>query len=359
MSELSESRSTGTPLAAILLYHRVADDAVDAFGNRVTPANFASHLEVLCEEFHPVRLRDLADPGARQRLPGRAVAVTFDDGYADNLHTARPLLNRYAVPATVFVATAALGGAREFWWDRLERLLLGTPRLERRLQVELGGKLYETDLFGWELYEAAAWPEHAGWTAYGDPDPTPRHRALRELWQTLRLLPEAARLEAIDRIAMWAGAVEWPPARCLMTASEVTELASDDLFDIGAHTVSHPSLASLGPEMQWQEIANSRRALEALLGREVAHFAYPFGQSLDYDAATVELVHRAGFTVACTARAAAFEAKTPVLELPRISVWNHDGAALASTLEEYFQDPLPATPARGGPPKAIARSLLE
>src|SRR5690606_37807585 len=95
---------------AVLLYHRVADAPRDPQQLAVAPERFAAHLEVLAATCTPVALGEAA---ARLRsprgLPPRAVAVTFDDGYRDNLHTAKPLLERHGVPATVFVASGYVG----------------------------------------------------------------------------------------------------------------------------------------------------------------------------------------------------------------------------------------------------------
>src|SRR4051794_33457131 len=89
----------------ILLYHRVGDADADAWNLTVTPGRFEEHLQLLSSEFRPLPLRELAQGARRGTLPRRAVGVSFDDGYADNLKVAVPLLVDWHVPATVFVAT--------------------------------------------------------------------------------------------------------------------------------------------------------------------------------------------------------------------------------------------------------------
>src|SRR5215212_8407591 len=86
--------------ALILMYHRVAKSSTDPFSTAVTPHHFAEHLEVLREYFHPVRLKQLPRELSVYNFPQPPVAVTFDDGYADNLYNAKPLLERFAIPAT-------------------------------------------------------------------------------------------------------------------------------------------------------------------------------------------------------------------------------------------------------------------
>src|SRR4051794_20071252 len=107
---------------AILLYHRVTALDSDPQQLAVTPEHFDEHLRVLREICTPVELADVPRMLRARRLPKRPVAVTFDDGYRDNLHEAKPLLERHGVPATVFVASGYVGSGREFWWDELERL---------------------------------------------------------------------------------------------------------------------------------------------------------------------------------------------------------------------------------------------
>lgn len=108
----------------ILMYHRVADVDVDPWALSVSPQHFDEQLEVLKSHYHPLSLQQLVQAHKQHNIPKRAVAITFDDGYADNLLQAKPILERHNIPATVFVITGTLGNSDEFWWDALERLLL-------------------------------------------------------------------------------------------------------------------------------------------------------------------------------------------------------------------------------------------
>lgn len=90
----------------------------------MTPHHFGEHLEVLRKYGQPIRLQQLTQAHRDGNIPHHAVVVTFDDGYANNLNNAIPLLERYHIPATVFIATGQSGRKREFWWDELDRLLL-------------------------------------------------------------------------------------------------------------------------------------------------------------------------------------------------------------------------------------------
>ena len=102
-------------------YHRIAQVARDPYSTCVAPQHFEQHLAVLRQRACPISLGELVSGLERGKLPRRAVVLTFDDGYAETLSQAKPLLKHYQVPATVFVTTGYLG--REFWWDELDRIV--------------------------------------------------------------------------------------------------------------------------------------------------------------------------------------------------------------------------------------------
>jgi peptidoglycan/xylan/chitin deacetylase (PgdA/CDA1 family) len=108
------------PGGLILLYHRVAEMGSDPWALCVSPCHFAEHLEVLQKLGCTVRLQQLNQTLQSGKRPERQVAITFDDGYADNLHLGKPLLESYEIPATIFLATGYMVQEREFWWGRIK-----------------------------------------------------------------------------------------------------------------------------------------------------------------------------------------------------------------------------------------------
>ena len=245
------------------------------------------------------------------------MAVTFDDGYADNLREARPLLERYDVPATVFVTSGQLGGDREFWWDELERLVVHDAPLPARLPETLD--------------------------RCRRPSPGPRRRrprarasAPRLFWEIhRRLMPLAddARRSALDALADWAGAAAGaPPRHPTLSEDELVRLADGRLIEIGAHSVTHPVLASLPQERQRAEIVGSKQRLEAILGRAVDRFAYPHGAPEHFTRETAVLVREAGFRSACTSQRGAVDASSDRFALPRCAVRGWDADKLARRL---------------------------
>jgi peptidoglycan/xylan/chitin deacetylase (PgdA/CDA1 family) len=108
------------PRAVVLLYHRVGEPAADPYGQAVSPATLASHLEMLRRRYRVLPLEELLDRLLRRAVPDGAVAVTFDDGYADNLTAAWPVAARQGVPMTVFVTVRPVLEGRPFPWDERE-----------------------------------------------------------------------------------------------------------------------------------------------------------------------------------------------------------------------------------------------
>ncbi len=325
--------------AIILLYHRVAELETDPWSLAVTPRHFAEQMEVLRRGYRPIGLRQLAAALGTGAIPRRTVVVTFDDGYADNLHNAQPLLARHAIPATAFLTTSALGSEREYWWDELDRLLLQPGRLPGELRLSVGGRDHR-----WALGQAAEYGEaearrQRGWLA-GQPAPGPRQALYRALWELLHPLASAEREQALGQLRAWAGrAPVGRPSHRTLTVDEARALGLSGLVEIGAHTVTHPSLAALGPDEQRAAIGESKACLETLLDRPVTSFAYPYGRRHDYDEATLAIVRAAGFDCACANWSGAAGRSSDIYQLPRSYVHDWDGATFERRLAEWFSRP--------------------
>ena len=139
-------RKQRAPGGVILMYHHVAQVDADPWCLSVTPENFAQQLNVLRQHTRLISLQQLASAIRTGELVDRSSVITFDDGYADNLHCAKPILERFDVPATVFIVSGRLGEDREFWWDELHQLLMHQELLPPRLDLTL-----EKDVYSWEL----------------------------------------------------------------------------------------------------------------------------------------------------------------------------------------------------------------
>ena len=286
----------------VLMYHRVDTLAADPWQLAVTPDRFATQIAMLCRRRRVVPLSWLAEELAAGRLPARTAAVTFDDGYSDVLRNALPILKDQQCPATVFVTTGAIGNRTVFWWDQLSRIVYETPSLPAALALPLDGTVNAFRLADGRR----TW------------DRDTLHSQLHALLKPARA---EARLEALDRLTEWAGADEGRESDLPMSADELRKLSSAELIEIGAHSVSHASLPLLSAEIVRREVVASRRDCEAMTGRTVTGFAYPFG---DRDDATTAAVRAAGFSHAYTTAGRAVRSGEDPMAIPRIRAANWD-----------------------------------
>lgn len=317
--------------AIILCYHRVAEMPQSPRRLWVSPQRFAEQLEVLTKNFVPLSLAELAKRLQEGKVPEKSVVITFDDGYADNFWNARPLLERFGVPATVFVTTGLVGTEREFYWDELERLLLRETVTQGRGEtVKRGDSETEKgrlgDVIGQELRLEVRGRTRQWKLTSGEE----RLRAYHEIHDLLKpLLPEQ-REAVLEQLRHWFGVLEnGRPDYRLMTVDELVAISRDGLIDIGAHTVNHPDLAALPSERQRWEIETSKMQLEAWLGRPVRWFAYPYGSG---NSVTRQLVKEAGFEGACSVFLGVVTNRSDPFWLPRIFVENWDGDELVRRL---------------------------
>ena len=321
--------------ALILMYHRVAEEASDPWSLCVAPEHFAGHLQVLRKFARPVKLQDVVHSLSNGREPAPwSVTVTFDDGYSDNLYCAKPLLERYDVPATVFLATGYLGSDREYWWDALERLFLHPGSLPPALRLQLNGTSGTWELGGSAHYGGAAFQTHRGWKAEQDP-PTPRQDLYRSVWQAMQRMPETGQQRVLAELMTWASAVpECRQGYRPMTPEEVVDLARGGLIEPGAHTVTHPVLSSLPAARQREEIQGSKARVEEIVGYPISSFAYPYG---DYSEESIAILQENRFAVACSTAPGAVQKGADPLRLPRIHVGNWSGEEFERRLSAWFE----------------------
>jgi peptidoglycan/xylan/chitin deacetylase (PgdA/CDA1 family) len=311
----------------VLMYHRIADVADNRRGLAVSPRHFEEQMAVLSQWARPVPLSELA---ARRRPSGDRVqvAVTFDDGYADNFVCARPVLERYGVPATFFIVSGLVGSGQAYWWDVLEHAVSGAAPLPARFDLEIAGQACD-----WSI-TPRPWTS----TFRGLPEAGTELSASELSDAVLHLLLPLSLAEkeaAARRVAAWSGRVFEPrPEDLPMTPAEVATLAHSPLFTIGAHTVSHPMLARLSAEAQAEEIRGSRVALEALTGAGVTTLAYPHG---DCSAVTIAAAKGAGIAIACTTQPRVVDRWTAPLEVPRFKVRDWTGEEFGHRLEAWLE----------------------
>lgn len=306
--------------AVILLYHRIADLHPDVQLLCVTPENFEDHLKIIRENYYPISLHELRQYLVSDTLPHNAIVVTLDDGYVDNLWNAAPLLEKYRVPATIFVTCGYVDRPVEMVSDVLERILLFKEILPQTLTLESEGKTYS-----WVLGENTR--QFMTWNITSKNDPGPRYRCYRDLHRMLRPMSEGQRQEVLNQLYEWAGTGdEGRPDRRIMNAEEIRSISRNRLIEIGAHSISHTLLAKQMPDVQRQEIYGSKEKLESILGSPVTSFSYPYGGENAVDTRTISFVQGAGFDLACDNVCGTVGMSTGLYSLPRFLVrdWNQE-----------------------------------
>ena len=294
----------------VLLYHRVAQLEHDPYGFAVRPDRFAEQCEILRQHYDVVPLRD-ADATRRE------VAITFDDGYADN-PTAAVILAAAGLPATFFITVGRIGERDEVWWDRLEQLVMRCAPGDGYLDIEVAGKRF--------------------WADVRSPDARARaHMAL--YWRVRRMRPAAIE-STLDRLEGQLGirTVERDTHRW-MTREELREVAGTTGVDVGAHTLTHPVLTAVSASEQWEEIDGGRQQLEHVVGKPIRLFSYPYGGYDAFDEATHQLVRDSGYTLACTGTGGLASVGDYPLQIPRNVVGDWD----APTFERWLNHWVPRT----------------
>jgi peptidoglycan/xylan/chitin deacetylase (PgdA/CDA1 family) len=254
-------RAGGAPRLVILRHHRVY-----AAGERPL-YRLGVGEEVLRAQLETLARRGLAPVTVSEGLaalaagrPGPVVALTFDDGYADNVRRALPLLRATGARATFFLAAGLIEERRAPWWDELAHGLT---------RARVASLRHE----GVDLELAT---------------PAGRGAALRALLPRCRVAPEARRA-LLEGLAARLDADGAAPCE-LATWDECAALAAAGM-ELGAHTLTHPHLSTLTPVEQEREIEGSFALVERRLGARPRGFAYPGG---DLDEASLAAASRAG-----------------------------------------------------------------
>jgi peptidoglycan/xylan/chitin deacetylase (PgdA/CDA1 family) len=294
----------------ILIYHRVTELEADPEMLAVSPDNFRRQMEFLKQQFRIVRFdKDWSD------LKERAVAITFDDGYADNVLEALPILEEVGVPATFFVSTGRIGSDNEFWWHQLEGILLRDGEYPPRFKLNDSryGREWDTNTLQQrkKLYDS-----------------------LNELM--LNISPDRQEVW-LDQLRKWSGLDKAAGTfHRSMTREELKKLAANPWAVIGAHTVTHSALSALTEEQQRKEILPSKQALENITGTKITTFSYPFGRKRDYNNTSVRLCREAGFDKAASNFPGQVHRWTDQYQLPRHLVRNWDLETFAAKMESFW-----------------------
>ncbi|HUZ66630.1 MAG TPA: polysaccharide deacetylase family protein [Beijerinckiaceae bacterium] len=298
-------------LGAVLMFHHVRPRGGETLrmnrGLEIDPGFLSTVVETLSDlGFDLVSLDDAVasiKDGERARP---FAAITFDDGYRDNLDFAAPILRQHGAPFAIYATSGFVGGTVRAWWEDLEAAIRRLPRVKMRLGAEVFDLPAETRA----QKEAAA----------------------DLLAPKLRTCPQAEAQAAVADLLAEAGAEAASGHENLfMNWDALRQLAQDPLCTIGVHTLTHPSLARLDRVTASRELEESRRIIEEKIGRPARHLAFPYGQADAAATREFELARELGFASAVTTRPGMIfgEHAAHLTALPRLSVngiWQSRGA---------------------------------
>jgi len=299
---------------SVFIWHRVAPSPDLMFPGELHAERFVHTLGWIGRWFNVLPLDEAVRRLSDGTLPARAAAITFDDGYADNLTVAAPILKTAGMHATFFIASGYLDGGR-MWNDGLIEAVRRSP-------------LDVLDTPQWGRFPLGDWRA--------------RETAALRLIDQIKYLEPAEREQAVIDVARAAHTTL--PTDLMMSSVQVTQLHRLG-FGIGAHTVSHPILAKIPLGRAREEISAGRDSLERLIGARVPLFAYPNGKpGRDYLPEHVSLVRELGFDAAVATAWGASAQGDDVFQLRRFTPWDADrlrfGIRMAQNLAQPAREAL-------------------
>ena len=269
----------------VLLYHGVYADGLDldgrnSSGKHISEGDFSRQMDILAREWNAVSMRDisLAHRGETP-LPPRAVAVTFDDGFANVHDVAWPILRERDLPATFYLTTGFIDSGRGSWTDQLEIMILGCTA--RSLELETSG---EKVVFGLDSLAN-------------------RVKALKETKRRCKMLPFDQVRKVLAQMESLTGVTPRSPHPLyeMVSWDQARDMTEDPLIDIGAHTIDHIPLTRMPFEEMARQIRVSLQRVSEEIGGGKALFSYPEGQPGDFDEVSISFLKQIGLDFCPTA----------------------------------------------------------
>ena len=291
-SLLSGGRANNRHLL-VLCYHRVLPEPDFMRPYEMHAEVFEQHMAVLRDSFTVLPLANAIRLMQEGQLPRGAVSITFDDGYADNVTVALPILRKHGLEATVFVAAGFLDGG-QMWNDSIREIVRRVP-CDRLDLHRLGLDTYEIG----SSYQ--------------------RYSVAERILAQLKYFPLEQREQAVYRLLELLQ-IDLPN-NLMMSSRQLTVWLAAGM-DLGAHTMHHPILTTIPADKAIDEIVESKVLLEERCGRPVRLFAYPNGRPVkDYDRTHIKAVQSAGFEAALSTAPGVMRRGRDLFQIPRIAPW--------------------------------------
>lgn len=303
--------------AVILIYHRVTHLESDPQALAVSPEHFDRQMAILKKKYNVLKIEDFYQIiQQRKKIPKGTVIITFDDGYADNLLEALPILEKHNLQALFYIATGNLNTTWEFWWDDLERIFLSDLPLPEKISVQYRGK-------NLNLSTASKMDRLI---AYNTLHPLIKDLPTPERDQVMRDLMLTCNISKTGRAS-----------HRMLTSAEVFKLSQSPRAVIGAHTHHHPKLSVCTRDDQYHEMVKSKKILENLTKRKIEHFSYPFGAKQDYTSTTMNVAIQVGFKMVCANYYGHVHKGDNLFELPRVLVRNWTEEEFSKKMKRFFR----------------------
>jgi len=296
------------PSARILYFHRVNDEG-DPFIGSISGALFEQQMKYVARYYRVVTLAEVTKRLTQGGPPEPVVAITFDDGYKDNYLNAFPILQRYGLPATIFLTTGSVDSRERLWFERLS--LAAKKTLLTFLDLEID-------------HPRRIWLR----------TPAERLRAKDQIIALVRTLPDAERRKWVEDIVTQLGGAGGDTEDTMLTWEQIRYMKRHGI-DFGGHTVTHPFVSRLTAEQGAWEVSECKRRIEAELQGPVEHFAYPNGREGDFETWNKELLRSAGYRAAVSTLWGVNYPSTDPMELRRGQPWEERPAVFAAKLDWY------------------------
>jgi peptidoglycan/xylan/chitin deacetylase (PgdA/CDA1 family) len=324
-----------TSKAIILMYHSITEPDIDPWELAVSPSNFEQQLQVLQNSFKISSVSNIVISLQKGRLKNKTVALTFDDGYRDNFESAKPLLEKYNIPASFFITSISFCEEKLFWWDKLADIILRTPILPANFNIKMGGEIFNDSIKGEGTLNEYLEQLHRDWVIPGPP-PTKRSTLYYKLWQLMLPLPPVEIDKMLQEIEKWAGnnVKKMQTPASLMTEQQLKNLADHPLIDIGLHTVNHVALNHHSAQVQESEILQNKKDLEQIVNRKITTIAYPYGE---YSSTTLGIVEKIGLQAGFSVDYNPVNKASDPFKLGRFQVKNWNAKQFEENLVEWMK----------------------
>ena len=260
--------------ATILTYHSVIEDPLEFdIWTHMNLSLFEEHMQILSNESEVVSLNELTHRILKGKIRGNIVAVTFDDGFRNNYTTAYPILKKYNIPATIFLATDYVNNNNLFWPERISYSLIKTKEKTLNLPTGLSFSIKEND------QKSIAYRKTVDWL---------KTKSNQDIFREIKSIENQLQVvyDVNDKLFQQFMPLKW---------DEIRSMEKEGLITFGGHTATHAILSQLTEEEAYKEMETCKSALDNSLEHEVKIWAYPNGSPSDYSDRDAQMLINLGF----------------------------------------------------------------